>query len=137
MSSTPMAVGTHLRIRCSTCKRVQLHVITALSGARVDQIQCKVCLRSRKYRTKDGANGSSKRRRQEAAEVIPPEVTWQKLLDAASSRKTIPYTFDKQYQVHDLINHDTFGLGVVTDLPGPDKARVAFKAGELLLICNR
>jgi hypothetical protein len=137
MSSTPMAVGTHLRIRCSTCKRVQLHVITALSGSRVDQIQCKVCLRSRKYRTKDGANGSSKRRRQEAAEVIPPEVIWKKLLEAASERKTIPYTFDKQYQVHDLINHDTFGLGVVTDLPGPDKARVAFKEGELLLICNR
>lgn len=137
MSSTPMAVGTHLRIRCSTCKRVQLHVVTALSGARVDQIQCKVCLRARKYRAKDGANGSSKRRRQEAAEVIPPEVIWQKLLDGASARKTIPYTFDKQFQVHDLINHDTFGLGVVTDLPGPDKARVAFKEGELLLICNR
>ena len=137
MTSAPMAVGSHLRIRCSTCKRVQLHVITALSGTRVDQVQCKVCSRSRKYRAKEGANGSAKRRKQEAAEQIPPEVTWKKLMDASASKKTIPYTFDKRYQVHDLINHDTFGLGVVTDLPGPDKARVAFKNGELLLVCNR
>jgi len=137
MTSPSLAVGNHLRIRCSTCKRVQLHLITALSGGRIDQIQCKVCQRARKYRAPKGADASAKRRREEAAEAVSPEVTWKKLMDASASKSSIPYTFDKQYQLHDLIKHDTFGLGVVTSLPGPDKAKVAFKEGELLLICNR
>jgi len=137
MTPPSLAVGNHLRTRCSTCKRVQLHVITAISGARIDQIQCKVCQRARKYRAPKGAEAQAKRRREEAAEAIPPEMIWKKLMDASASKKSIPYTFDKRYQLHDLINHDTFGLGVVTSLPGPDKAKVAFKEGELLLICNR
>jgi len=137
MTSTAIAVGSQLRIRCSTCKRVQPHVVTALSGARIDQVQCKVCQRTGKYRAPKGAAAASKRKQQEAIEAVPPEVAWQKLIDASASKKSIPYTFDKRYQIHDLINHDTFGLGVVTSLPGPDKARVAFKAGELLLVCNR
>jgi len=135
MTQAAPVVGTELRARCSTCKRTQTHVITAIAGKRIDKIQCKICSRARKYRAKDGAEALAKRRLQEAA--VPPEIMWKKLMDAASTKKTIAYTFDKQYRVHDLINHDTFGMGVVTSLPGPDKARVAFKAGELLLICNR
>jgi hypothetical protein len=135
MTPAAIAVGTELRARCSTCKRTQSHVITSISGKRIDQIQCKICSKARKYRAQDGAEAKAKRRLLETA--VPPEVMWKKLMDAASTKKTIVYTFDKQYHVHDLINHDTFGLGVVTSLPGPDKARVAFKEGELLLICNR
>jgi hypothetical protein len=135
MTPATPAVGTDIRARCAICKRTQHHIITSILGKKIDKIQCKVCSRSRKYRTQDGAEATAKRRLQEAA--VPPEIMWKKLMDGSSTKKTIVYTFDKQYRVHDLINHDTFGLGVVTSLPGPDKARVAFKAGELLLICNR
>ncbi|MEW6324679.1 MAG: hypothetical protein AB1515_04765 [Nitrospirota bacterium] len=94
-------------------------------------MQCAVCGKTRRDRP-----ASSKRRRQETAEA-PPEVIWEKLMAAAASQKTIPYTFDKKYKINDLISHETFGLGVVTKLSAADKARVAFKEGELLLICNR
>ncbi len=129
-------VGKEMRAACSSCKRPQIHVITAVSGKKIDSIQCKVCGKSRRYRSTD-SGVPSKRRRLEAAAVIPPEEIWKKLMAATASKKTITYAFDKKYQVNDLINHDTFGLGVVTKLPTGDKARVAFKEGELLLICNR
>src|SRR3990172_1490312 len=136
MSPATIAVGNDVRARCAACKRTQIHMITAISGKRIDQIQCKACLRTRKYRPQESPD-APKRRRQGAIEVIPPEVAWKKLMDSSTTKKTIVYTFDKQYRVHDLINHDTFGMGVVINLPTANKARVAFKAGELLLICNR
>ncbi len=136
MSPVTVAVGKEIRTACTTCKKPQIHVITALSEKRIDTVQCKVCGKSHRYRLPT-TTAAAKRRRQEAAEVIPPEVIWKKLMAATATKKTIPYSFDKQYQVNDLISHETFGLGVVTKLPTADKARVAFKERELLLVCNR
>lgn len=136
MSPVP-TVGKEIRATCTTCKKPQLHVMTAITGKRIDSVQCTVCKKSHRYRNPAGTSAASKRRRQEVAEVIPPEVEWKKLMAAAASKKTIPYSFDKQYQLNDLISHETFGLGVVSKLPTADKARVVFKEGELLLICNR
>ncbi len=137
MSPTTISIGKEIRATCSSCKKPQHHIITAISGTKIDQVQCKSCGKSHKYRAPEIAGAAPKRRRKGAVEVVPPEVTWEKLMTASAAKKTIAYTFDKQYRVNDRLSHDTFGLGVVTNLPGPDKARIAFKDGERLLICNR
>ena len=92
---------------------------------------------SKKNNSVKGKTTPVRRRRTPAAEVIPPEVIWERLIEAAKSKETIDYSISKQYKVNDLVKHDTFGLGVVTTLPGPSKARIAFKQGELLMVCNR
>src|SRR3990172_8811913 len=134
MSPATIAVGNDVRARCAACKRTQIHMITAISGKRIDQIQCKACLRTRKYRPQESPD-APKRRRQGAIEVIPPEVAWKKLMDSSTTKKTNAYTFDKQYRVHDLINHESFGMGVVTSLPTPNKARGALQTRGVFLFC--
>ena len=92
---------------------------------------------SKKNNTVKSKTTTVRRRRTAAAEVIPPEVIWENLIASTKSKETIDYSTSKQYKVNDLVKHSTFGLGVVTTLSGPSKARIAFKQGELLMVCNR
>ncbi len=47
------------------------------------------------------------------------------------------YQIQETYTVGEVINHKTFGVGVVTDTEGPNKIRVLFETGPNVLACNR
>ncbi len=66
-----------------------------------------------------------------------PEEIWGKMIELASSQKKIPYTFSGNFKENDLIDHSTFGLGVVIQLLPGDKIQVVFKDGEKILIAGR
>ncbi len=68
---------------------------------------------------------------------MSPEQAWEKVMDTVASEKKIPYTFSGNFKVNDLIDHTTFGLGVVTQLLAEDKIQVIFKDGEKLLVARR
>jgi len=132
MTKTNHRVGEEIRGLCPTCKQPQLHVVSTITNAKIAQVQCKVCGTSHKHRPVT----KPKTKRQDTVEAVSPEATWNKLMAGAASKKSVDYTFQKQYQVTDLIKHETFGLGVVMKMTSPTKMQVAFKEGELLLICN-
>jgi hypothetical protein len=66
-----------------------------------------------------------------------PEEIWGKMMELVSSQKKIPYTFSGNFKENDLIDHFTFGLGVVTQLLPGDKIQVVFKDGEKILVARR
>ncbi len=66
-----------------------------------------------------------------------PEAVCGKMIEIASSQKKIPYAFSGNFKENDLIDHFTFGLGVVTQLLPGDKIQVVFKDGEKILVARR
>ena len=58
-------------------------------------------------------------------------------MNTVANNKKIPYSLSGRFKVNDLINHSTFGLGVVTNLITDEKIQVIFKDGEKLLVAGR
>ena len=54
-----------------------------------------------------------------------------------ASQKGLPYSLSGAFKEHDVIEHTTFGRGVVTHLLPGNKIHVAFAQGEKLLVCRR
>ncbi|MFZ5863888.1 MAG: hypothetical protein ACOYXR_13730 [Nitrospirota bacterium] len=77
------------------------------------------------------------RRTAKAAAAIAREAAYERLLAVTSGRKSRPYSLSGAFKPHDVIEHPTFGLGVVTHLVAGDKIHVAFKNGDKLLVCRR
>jgi hypothetical protein len=133
MVNEKMAVGNDVSSLCMKCKRSQIHVIASMVNERIGKVQCRTC-------------GSFHRYRDPEAPLKPPRVrvgkvsheeTWEKMMKLVSSQKKIRYTFAGDFKVNDLVDHATFGLGVVTHLLPDDKIQIIFKDSEKILVARR
>lgn len=131
--SKELIVGGEIESLCTRCKKPTLHIITSLVKNRAGKVQCRTCGGVHRYRNPDAPLRKARKRSSQP----PPEEVWGKMINLVGNQKKIPYTFSGVFKVNDLIDHNTFGLGVVTSLPTDDKIQVIFKDGEKVLIANR
>jgi hypothetical protein len=127
------AVGNDIHSMCTKCRRPQVHVITSMVQDRIAKVQCRTCGSLHRYRNPDAPlkpvrKGSAK---------VSPEAVWEKMMKLVASQERIPYTFSGDFKINDLIDHATFGLGVVTHLLPDDKIQVIFKDSEKILVARR
>ncbi len=66
-----------------------------------------------------------------------PEETFQELLSGRSTDSATKYSPKAQLLVGDVVNHASFGIGVVTSITDMQKAKIFFETGERVMICNR
>jgi hypothetical protein len=126
-------VGGEINSTCMKCGKPLAHTIMAMVGKRVSKVQCKTCDGLSAY-FKPTAGGKLSRKR---SAKISPEETWEKMVELVSSQKKIPYKLSGEFQEKDLIDHPTFGLGVVTLLMPDDKIQVVFKDEMKILVARR
>ncbi len=128
------AVGDQIASMCTKCNQPEPHLIAALTGARVSKVKCSVCGSLHRYINPDTPPKTTRRRSRKPT----PEEVWEKMVDLLEAkRKKVPYTFAGHFKENDLIDHNTFGIGVVTLLLPGDKIQVTFKDGEKILIARR
>lgn len=133
MTEKKHAVGDEIASLCTKCKGPQPHIVAALVRNRVSKAKCGTCGSLHRYIDPDAPPKPTRRR----SVKLSPEETWTKLVSLVASKKKIPYSFSGDFKENDLIDHSTFGLGVVTHrLPG-DKIQVTFKDGEKILVARR
>lgn len=118
---------------CMRCKKATAHIIISMVGDRIARAQCRTCGGTHRYRDPDAPLKPVRKRFGKSS----PEEVWGKMMNLATPQKKIPYTFSGHFKVNDLIDHTTFGLGVVTQLLSGDKIQVVFKDGEKILIARR
>ncbi len=133
MTNKKKAVGDEVASLCTKCKRPQTHLISSMVQDRIGRVQCKICGGLHRYRNPDTPPKSPRKR----PVRISPEEGWEKMIHHVAAQEKIPYTFSGHFKVHDLIDHATFGLGVVTHLLYGDKIQVVFKEGEKILVARR
>jgi hypothetical protein len=111
------------------------HTVLAMVGARIARVRCNTCRKDHAFRksapgasSKHPANTTPPRRKTSA----PPTSIPQQLasLDASKARN---YSPKENFAEGDILNHATFGLGLVQTVRG-EKIDVAFKAFAKTLI---
>lgn len=137
--------GDELLAYCGACKMDLMAVVVAKVGPKIARVQCKTCKKERAYRppkglsepAKGSAGGASRSARGAAAESRTVEEEWTKLMAGAAAARKVKYTPKAQLQLGDVIDHPTFGQGVVTKLSHPDKASVLFREDLKMLVHSR
>jgi hypothetical protein len=122
---------------CSTCEQI----VARFAGAGIRPlrvaIKCRRCGAVHRHHASPSTPPLKARRSSKAAAALAHEVTYERLLAVTSGRKSRPYSVSGIFRPNDVIEHPTFGLGVVTHLIAGDKIQVVFKNGGKLLVCRR
>lgn len=136
----PHSAGDEIDSRCTKCKGTTNHMIIAMVGDEIAKVQCNSCGSRHNYRPpaptkgntvvigRNQATSAAKTPKQKKAsrsrEILPP-------LDPAAA---IPYTMNCELAVNDIVDHTTFGLGLVTATTLPNKIEILFNEGKKILI---
>jgi hypothetical protein len=132
-----LEVGGEILSYCGRCKLALAHTIITLNKkGNADKCECNTCGAAHKYRDpekalkkKTGAKKAPKK------EKVTPEALWKKAI-AETKGLSQPYKMNGDFSEGDLIEHSTFGKGVVEQLISEKKIRVIFEEGEKILVHN-
>ena len=132
-------VAQILETQCTRCKLPLTHVVvTHNAEGIVERVQCRTCGSTHKYRPeKKTVKKAAKRSRTPAKKKEPsaPKV-FEKLSTKFQDKDPVRYTMTGSYQENDVINHKTFGRGIVTAVYH-QKMDVVFADASRMLVCDR
>ena len=125
---------------CSKCNLNLAHTILAMVGSKIARVKCNTCQSDHVFRgiqTTMQANSFTKPRkstRMSAADKVV--IGFQQRIEGKDASKARKYTPKDTYTLDELIEHPTFGLGIVSDVRS-DKVTIHFKADEKTLVHGR
>ncbi len=137
-----MAVGQEIVCFCSTCKIDLRHVIVAHKSGNsgpIAKVKCNTCGKIHAHRANPGERATIAAKRanrpaREKAVVIPIEVEWREQLSARENSKAIDYAPSGDFKVGDVVDHPTFGQGVVRTVKEGNKFEVIFQRDVKTLV---
>lgn len=141
--STPNAtrVGGEIDAACGKCELNLAHTIIAMVGPKVVKVKCNTCGGEHTYRgtqplvklqsfaAPKRAIASSSSTPRKAAVVV----TWDEQFKGKDLTKAKKYSPRETFVVDDVVDHPTFGLGLVRAVRD-GKVEVAFKQEDKLLV---
>ena len=133
-------VAQILETQCTKCKLLLTHtVVLHNSEGIVERVQCRTCGSEHKYHPeKKKAAKKPVKKKKPAAKSRKPDAAaiFEQLAAKFQDKKPVPYTMQGSYQTDDVIDHKTFGKGIVTGV-SYQKMEVAFADASRLLVCDR
>ena len=139
-----MPVGQEIICYCSSCKLDLKHVIVAHKSGNsgpIAKVKCFTCQKIHAYRNNPGAKAAetaTKRKTaaapREKVQVIPVEVEWREQLSKVQNVASKPYAPTNEYRAGDVIEHPTFGCGIVKTVKDGNKFEVLFQRDVKTLI---
>ena len=139
-----MPVGQEIICYCSSCKLDLRHVIVAHktgNAGPISKVRCNTCKKIHAYRASPTEKAAAAARvkkvgaaPREKAQVIPVEVEWRESLSQVEGKASKAYAPTGEFGVGDVIEHPTFGCGVVKNLKDPNKLEVLFQRDVKTLI---
>ena len=110
---------------------------------KIAKVECKVCGAKHKYRPPKSEK--AKPAKKKTAKAKPPKKTktqlkaealFEEVMEGRDPSTAKSYAMTELFKKDELIDHPTFGLGVITSITLPNKIKVTFKEGSKLLICK-
>lgn len=132
-----LKVGGELDAWCTSCKLMKWHTIVAVVGGKPAKVECQGCHKQHQYRaqppsppTEGGAKAPKKPRARATKKATPsaPPVDFETLL-AGREAEAKPYSPNETFAINDAVRHPSFGVGVATATPGPQKVELTFRDG--------
>lgn len=124
---------------CGKCRLELAHVIVAMVDGKPARVQCKTCKSPHGYKRMGSSEPATKRTpRATSAEpkktTVRAAVYWEEKVAKLSAKVPRRYAVNEKFDATDLLEHPTFGLGVVESVRGDGKIVVLFRDGEKTLI---
>jgi hypothetical protein len=133
-----LSVGKEVLSLCSKCKLTLAHIIVTMKDAKSpDKVQCKTCKATHSFKdpssakaktsvnkviktAKSGRTGKSRKPTESVGEL------WNKAINK-NTAQTKSYSIKESFLTGDVIDHPTFGQGVVEKLIDNNKIEVLFQ----------
>lgn len=129
-------VGGEVDAFCTKCKMQLAHTILAMVGTKVARVRCNTCKGEHAFRGKPGASRAPRASKPRASKEEKVIIGWDQRLSGKDLARAARYSPQTTFAVDQLVNHPTFGIGIVSAVRG-DKVEIAFKADSRTLIHAR
>ncbi|MBD3307516.1 hypothetical protein GF339_13890 [candidate division KSB3 bacterium] len=115
------------------------HQVVAVADGKVEKVLCKTCGGQHKYRPNPPKSRSKKRatpkkKKKQTRKSKDPAERWQEALADKDLSNPKPYSMSEVFEQNDIIDHQKFGQGLVTEIRAEGKMEVLFKEGPKLLV---
>jgi len=126
------AAGQNIDSYCGKCKTGREHTIMTMAGEAIAKVRCKMCGSMHKFMSPLDAQKVRKPRVKKAVDnAATAELVWAAGLSEAKGKER-DYSMTVKYRIGDIVNHQTFGKGVVLKLYA-HKCDMLFKDRERLM----
>jgi len=131
-------VGKSVDSWCARCKLMLAHTIEAIVNEKITRTHCNTCGAQHAYRrnppgTANGKGRGASSGNGRSARVTLP-VDYQALLRGKDVGNARVYKISERFQPKEIINHPTFGVGIVVAVRDTNKIDVGFTDGMKTLI---
>ena len=141
-----LSAGSTVESRCTRCREVLNHTIVAMIEEKIVRVECNTCHGTHAYHPVKSAKETKPPKTVGTKAAVPrkskadPEAAaraeWAELQPEMDPGAAIPYDMNRAYRVKNLLQHPTFGLGIVQLVIVPNKIDVLFQDGKKRLRCG-
>jgi hypothetical protein len=122
---------------CTKCGMELNHVVVAHDeGGIVERVKCYTCGSEHKYRPDKKKAPRKTAKKSISTQEVDLTKTFEKLAERFKEKTPLPYSMSGSFKNDDVIDHKTFGMGIVISA-SYDKMEVAFSDRPRILACNR
>ena len=137
MTTKVPSAGGHTLSRCSKCKEATNHTIVAMVGNKIARVECNVCGGVHNHRgTTAPKPRNSTPRNPAQPRKSRSQAQWESLMATADKAGAIPYNLKTPVKTGNLINHPSFGMGIILSTTRPNKMDIIFADGVKRLLCT-
>ncbi len=130
-------VAQNVITMCTKCEMELNHVVVAHNATGiVERVKCHTCGSEHKYRPDKKRATKKTAKKSISIQEVDLTKTFEKLAQKFKEKKPLSYRMSGSFKNDDVIDHKTFGLGIVISA-SHDKMEVAFSDGPRILVCNR
>ena len=130
-------VAQNVSTMCTKCEMELSHVVVAHNAAGiVERVKCHTCGSEHKYRPDKKRATKKPSEKIISIQEVDLTKTYEKLAQKFKEKKRLPYSMSGSFKNDDVIDHKTFGMGIVIN-SSHDKMEVAFPDEPRILVCNR
>jgi len=135
MAST-IGVGQEIVVFCKKCGLDLAHVIVTMKSPTVPgKVQCKTCDSVHTFKEQPKAGAKKKRSKKKSQKEVHSEEWTDRVGNSKESGST--YSPKKIFSIDEIIDHPTFGKGIVKRVIDNNKIEVAFEQESKYLVHNR
>ena len=122
---------------CTKCGMELNHVVVAHNEEGfVEKVKCHTCGTEHRYHP--GKKRTTRNTSKKSISTLEVDLTktFEKLAEKFKGKKPLPYNMSGSFKNDDVIDHKTFGMGIVISA-SHDKMEVVFSDEPRILVCNR
>lgn len=135
----PPRVGGDILAQCTRCKMELAHVVVSMMNGRPAKVICKTCKGTHAYKRVTQTDlvrstTSSRPRRAPEKTYVKVSEMWEQKMAEAKNATVRPYSVKDTFAKGEVIQHPSFGMGLVEDVRKGGKITVLFRNDEKTLV---